>query len=228
MNFLELVQKVCRETDVQAPTGLTNPSNNVQRIMDFVNEAYNFIWLELGNRNEDAESETVATLAGGSSTYSAPYNQITMVAWGNDPPLRILPWLEFEANYKRASILAVDMAYPGVCSIHNRTIHFYPKPSEAATITIRGRQSFFPLSEDTSEPDLQEDYHTLIKAFAVGLAYKYDHDLEAYQMQAQYVAEYLSKVRRQMRAHWGIPPRVMTEEEFLPYDIYGRVRASNA
>jgi hypothetical protein len=131
--------------------------------------------------------------------------------------------MEFETNYKRAGLLAIETSYPGVCSIYKRTIYFYPEPSEGAEITVRGSNSFVPLSVDSDEPALNAEYHMAIKGMARALAYKYDHDFEAYDREQQAALKYIDTVKSRMRSHREVPPRMMTEDEFLSWEPYLRV-----
>jgi hypothetical protein len=218
MDFLTLVKKVGSLTDVETSSlvTLTNPSRQIDRLKTHVNNAYNFVWLALFPKNEDAESSTTVSTVANQDYINIPFPQVNMVANGNNAPYRILPWLEFEVNYKRnGTINETPVLYgePNVCSIYQKRLYLYPTPDSAYSLTVRGNLDFTELSADSDTPLLQDQFHIVIQMFAIAEALKYQGDpmFQTAQADAQTM---LGVVRKNMRGHQGMPPSIMTEEDY--------------
>ena len=103
MNFLQLCQYVADNSDQTRPVtvynaNLSNLSRGVRRIRNHVNRAYTLIKHALGMKNEYVETTSSISTIGGTESYDFPTGILTIqqLSVSNDPPLRILPWTEFE------------------------------------------------------------------------------------------------------------------------------------
>jgi hypothetical protein len=218
MNFLTLVKNVGTMTDVPTDSlvTLTNPNRQISRLKIHVNNAYNYVWLALFPKNEDAEASTTVSTVANQDYVEIPYPQVNMVANGNNAPYRILPWLEFEVNYKRNGLVnqtPVLYGEPNVCSIYQKRLYLYPTPDNSYTLTVRGNLDFVELSADADTPLLQDQFHLVIQMFAIAEALKYQNDPVFQTAQADAQAM-LGTVRKNMRGHQGMPPCIMTEEDY--------------
>ena len=218
MDFLTLVKKVGSLTDVETSSlvTLTNATRQIDRLKTHVNNAYNFVWLALHPKNEDAESSATVATVPNQDYVNIPFPQVNMVANGNNAPYRILPWLEFEVNFKRnGTINETPVLYgePNVCSIYQKRLYLYPTPDSAYSLTVRGNLDFVELSADGDTPLLQDQFHLVIQMFAIAEALKYQGDPLFQQSQADAQAM-LAVVRKNMRGHQGMPPSIMTEDEY--------------
>jgi hypothetical protein len=222
MNYLQLVQKLALQVDENEPVTLVNAPTSIRRMASMVNRAYSHLWALMGKRNEDAENETTVTLVDGKA--AAPYNRISMVAFGTDEPVRILPWHEFEMHYKRAETILEELpvnAGPTVCAIYKRVIEFYPVPIGTAIATVRGWNAYEDLVSDTDEPVLNEELHSLILEMALQTYMEYENNPQS-AAQAAKVLALLSPYKQLRRGHRELPARVLTMDEFNVSDPYLR------
>lgn len=219
MNFLSLVKNVgvYSDTDTSALLTLANPNRQITRLKQIVNDAYNTVWLALHPSNEDAETSTTVNTVANQDYVNIPFNQVGMVLNGNNPPYRILPWLEYEVNYRRNGtnnqVSATLYGEPNVASIYQKRLYLYPIPDSTYPLTIRGNLSFTPLVNDTDEPLLRDEFQIAIQQLGIALELGYQGDSMA-QDAMQKANDLLKVVRKNMRGHKGMPPRIMTEDEY--------------
>lgn len=220
MNFLELVQKTGYRLDVNNVSTIEgSTSTEVSRIKESVNEAYNLVWSKLFKRNQDAEIETTLTLESGTDNYAIPDALIAvdMVIVDDNSPSAIMPWREFERDYKRAGFLVTTSSLPDVCAIYQNRIYFYPAPDTSYTVTIRGKAKFTELALDADEPLLKAEYHRAIKNLALYFEFLYEGNPQL-QDQKEIVKEWLGIAGNNMNPHGDLPPRIMCEEEIMMAD----------
>jgi hypothetical protein len=219
MDFLNLVKTTgaLTDTDTASLVTLANPSRQINRLMTLVNNAYNIVWLALHPKNEDAESSVTVNTVSNQEYIDIPFSQVSMVAQNNNTPYRILPWLEYEVNYRRNNGFNQDVALvygePNVASIYQKRLYLYPVPDASYPLLVRGNLSFTPLVADADEPLLREDSHLVIQMYAEALELAYQGDQMA-QLAREKADAMLRVVRRNMRGHHGMPPSIMSEDEY--------------
>lgn len=230
MDYLTLVKNTGTLSDVDTTSlvSLENPSRQINRLKLLVNNAYNAVWLALYPTNEDAESSTTVATVANQDYVDIPFPQVSMVTAGENAPYRILPWLEYEVNYRRNGTnnqTLLLQGEPNVCSIYQKRLYLYPVPDAVYTLNVRGNLDFTPLANASDVPLLQDQFHLVIQMFAVALELAYQGDTMA--TDAQNKAEaMLEVVRRNMRGHQGMMPCIMTEDEYVQANYRGVYNAN--
>lgn len=224
MNFLTLAQKVCLEVELTSPTSVANATGNTARVLEFINQAYQEIWLSLFPKNEGSETEVTATSTAGQRYINIPstLSQVSFVAAGNNPQNLIIPWHEFELNYNRSDLVVNATGYPDVAAIYARKIYLYPAPDLGYTLTLRGRAAFTELTADADIPALHEDLHRGIKILAVALYEEY-HNNPTAQIKRANAENWMQMTKRHQRGHGERLMRIMSEDEYAaaryPYRV---------
>lgn len=215
MNFLELTQHVCLFQDIlPVPTTLANPTPKIQRVMACVNQAYQHVWLAIGNRNEGAETEVTLTLPALTDRVAVSLLQVTQVVSGDNEVIPMLPWREFEALHKRSGdFFREALLDPTVCAFYGGRLYFYPTPTNNKTLLVRGKSGFTLLSADTDEPAFNSSYHLPVSLFALykHAAYAGDPNAEQFNRDAQVSLE---AAMGTMRHHADVP-RILDEDEAM-------------
>lgn len=196
------------------PTTLANPTPKVQRVMLCVNQAYQHVWLKLGNRNDAAEVEITATLPALTDRVPVSLLQVTQVVSGDNEVIPMLPWREFEALHKRSGdYFREALLDPTVCSYYGRQLYFYPTPTQDKTLTLRGKRGFVRMVADTDAPDFDDSYQQPISSYALYRHATYSGDPMAQQflMDAEAAME---TVMGMMRQNADVP-RILDEDEAM-------------
>jgi hypothetical protein len=214
LTFLQLAQLMADELDYAQPTTLQGTlSTQVRRMKNHLNRAYNYVWLQLNPMNEEAESITTATTTGGVEYVDIPasLNSVSEVRYGNEPPMRILPWPEFQE--KRSDYLVITQTgAPIAASIYQRRIYLYPAPDGAYELNIRGLASLTELSGDSDTPALRPDFHRVILEWALYLQMVYENNPMA-QVQLGIASQAFQMARNNSRAHNEVPPQIRLDPQ---------------
>lgn len=242
MNMLEMVQFVADQTDVPPPNTVfdANPLNlgrRTRRLKNHVNRAYTMIKLALGRLNEDGETLASFATAANVETYGFPAGILTIqqLKIDPDPPIRILPWPEYE-RYKADTFLITVTGYPDVASIYGRRIYLYPTPDTTYTVDVRGLASLAEMVQDTDEPSLPPEMHQSVAELALHLELAYsgdpnagvlavseNGDLQAQGGQAAIAVAMFRSAKRNMRQHHEEPPRIIPGSEMGRMDRLRRI-----
>jgi hypothetical protein len=240
MNFLDIAQKISDAQDGDTITTLegSNLSQDVRRIKEHINQAYNVVKLALGIRNENAEATSSITTVAGQESYSFPTGILTIqqLKFENDFPLKLLPWPEFEREKSDYLYDYVPFnSCPYAVAIYQRKVWMYPIPDGAYTISVRGLETLVELELDTDEPDLPREFHRVIKELALYYEMAYENNPKAGELildgggnmtgmggQAATAAGMFNIVKKTFRQHSEIPPRMRSIHEINRTDIYRR------
>ncbi len=232
MNFLQIAQFVSDQQDGERLSTVYNPdqgmlSQTVRRLRDNVNRAYNLVKLALGWRNENAETTFTITTAANTESYNIPSGVLTVsqLKIGTDPPVRMLPWPEYEI-YKSDTYLILVTGYPDVAAIYGRKVYFYPVPDTAYTVDCRGYETLTRLNLDEDEPDLPADFHQVIAEIALYYEMVYENNpgagllvtdaagnLQGQGGQAANAVLMFNTIKKNFRAHFIEAPRMRSPLE---------------
>lgn len=224
MTFLQIVQEIADELDLSQPSSVEGTlTQEVRRLAAQVNEAYAIILLALNRKNEYRETSTTFSTAASTESYSIPTGILNVdeLRISNDPPIRIIPWPEFQ-RYKSNTFLLTQTGYPDLAAFYQRKIWFYPIPDAAYTVTLRGQENMTDMSLDASVPDLPADFHRVIKAFALYFAMDYEGNPRA-EAQAMRAKEALQLARNNSKDHFTEPPRMIGAHEMGRLSRYRRL-----
>jgi hypothetical protein len=186
----------------------------VVRLARFVNKAYAWVWLKLFPQNQDAEAETTVNTVAGQNWVTAPYGNITQVKTDANRILNLLPWHEFELNYRRNTLQELQTGFPGACAVYMRRLYFYPAPDNVYPVTVRGNASLTALALDADVPDLPEEWHDLIVSRAVYEEALYNRDFQLAQLKGADCVDLLATIRQQANSQFGTG-RILSEEEIV-------------
>lgn len=214
MNFLDLVKLLADELDYPQPSTLQGSvSASVRRMKQHINRAYNYVWLQLEPSNEDSELQTSFTTVAGTESYVIPatLNMVEMLQVGNDDPVTILPWLEYQ-RYKSDIYFVAETGYPSCASYYARKIWIYPTPDSAYTVTVRGKKVLTELSADDDEPELRADFQRIIFEWALYFQMVYENNPMT-QVQLTNAQQALQIAKNNSRNHIGDLPRRIHEDE---------------
>jgi len=216
MDYLALCQEVCGSMDYHEPTTLITPDTETKRVMRQVNLAYNTIWLKLNRGNEDAETSTTLALTAGVDSYNIPatLTDITLIVMADTTVCRIVPWPEFELRKNQGVFNTQADNSPQDAAIYQRKIHFYPEIAASQTVSIRGRLKFADLSADDDEPMLRSELHRSIVELAKYYEMVYEGNPDV-AVQQEIVREWLTIAKNVQRTHSELPPRMMSEDEWV-------------
>jgi len=232
MNLLQICQYIADQNDGTRPATVYNAdptlvSRTIRRWRGHVNSAYTMIKQALGIRNEYAETETTLTITANTEAYSIPVGILTVqeLQVATDPPIRILPWTEYE-RYKSDALTIVVMGSPEVASIYNRKIHFYPTPDGGYTVNVRGLGSLVSLDLDEDEPVLGEEFHQAIADLALYFEMAYENnpqsgllavsengELQGQGGQAAKAVAMYRMAKKNIRNHMEDSPRMISRAE---------------
>lgn len=235
MQYLELVQYLIDELDYDqslvagAPGSIlaSSTDSKVRQIRNAVNRAYRHLWVELGPLNEAAETVVTFNTVAGQENYAIPtylpqIEILQQLCIGSDPPLRMIPWHEYERKYRgSANYIFSFTGYPVVGSIYQRNLWFYPKPDNVFTVTVRGRGFLTPLSLDTDVPVLPADGHHALMELALYFLYLYEGN-PATNGQKEIAMQTVNQLKQLNRAHEDIPPGMVSENEIAEQDSLRR------
>jgi len=231
VNYLEIVNYLMDELDYdQIQPNQTNDAvssstdSKTRQVRNAVNRALRHIWAKLGHLNEDAEAVGTITTVPNQENYSFPANiaVIQQVSVGTDPPLRLLPWHEYERKYRgSANYIFSYTGYPIVGTIYQKQLWFYPKPDNIFTVNVRGRTLLTVLSVDDDVPSLPVDGHHAIMEIALYFLYNYEQN-PATAGQAETAKEAFEQLRNLIGAHEGIPPSMVSEDQIEEQDSLRR------
>jgi hypothetical protein len=230
--FLQIAQNMADRLDRERPTTIYNAdlsllSQTIRRYREHINTAYNMVLLALNRVNENRQTSTTLSLISGTESYSIPAGilNIDQVQIGTDPPMDIIPWVDYE-TYKRQFLMVTDTGYPQVCSIYQRKLWFYPTPDQNLTANLRGQEGLTALDADADEPDLAADYHRVIQELAIYLEMVYKGSenagllvvssggqLTAQGGQAATAVNLLNLVRNNSGDHFAEQPRMRSRYE---------------
>lgn len=221
MDFITLCANVCQFQDYDEPVlgdFLTTTDAQLKRVKVAVNQAYRMLWNEFNRRNEYSEGEATITTAVNQEAYDIPatLESVDWMAYGNNPPMRILPFREFEANYRRTDYLitANVLGWPDVAAIWDRKIYINPIPDQEYILNVRGRLKFAELVNPTDEPLFPNVLCDPIQEIAITRLQFYEGNPGA-DGQAQFANECKRLAKAAFRAHTGFAPRMMHEQEFM-------------
>jgi hypothetical protein len=232
MNFLVIAQNLADRLDATRPTTVYNADLGVldqttRRWRENINLAYTTVKLALNRTDEYRETSTTLALVASTESYSIPATilNIDQIQIDTDPPLDIIPWVEYEA-YKRQWLTVTSTGFPTVCAIYQRKIWFYPTPDQALTANIRGQELMTDLDLDADIPDLPADYHRVIQELAVFFEMLYEGNPSAGQLvvaengtlqaqggQAAIAVNLFNQVKRNSGDHFASPPRMRSRYE---------------
>ena len=227
MNFLTLVQNLCLLTGKPVPTTVEGTvAQQVGIVKLNVNKAYSDLWLKLGSHNEDADAESAVSTVANQDYIASPYNVVTQVSFSDRKPLILLPWNEFETSYKREASDIIADATPIIASLYRRRIYLWPTPDTVYSLNVRGRAKYVALTLNTDTPLLDTEYHEVLLAVAQYHQAQWEGDPRAqeYGINAERM---VNQLMASQNAHWGMPPRVRLESEFMENGWLDQVRVGN-
>ena len=195
MNFLELVQRVARESGTipgeNQPASVVGTTGRLARMVHWTNDA----WRGIQRSRTDwrwMQGEFEGSLTAGSARYtSASFNLTRFARWRVNGPtedrfslydptigvtdegqLIFVPWDTFYVTKLRGSIDANRPAYFSVSPARE----FVVSPTPDKTYTVRGpyQKSAQTLTANTDIPEMPEDFHDLIVWEALKLMGIYD------------------------------------------------------
>jgi hypothetical protein len=136
-----------------------------------------------------------------------------------EPPLRIVPWTEFEMLYTPSTVITTG--YPGVCAIYQRKIWFYPTPNAGYTADVWGLAGHTDMSADADTPPIDGELHDAVFHFALATAMVFENNPRA-DIQIQEAERWLRIAMARNRRHNQLPPRMMSEDEFSRGRVWWR------
>jgi hypothetical protein len=182
MNFLQLVQRLHRETGRQgtSPASVTSQSGMNQRLIDWILDAYKEVQDEheswtfrvadftfptiSGTQNYTPESVSITDLS--SWRFNPDHNCLSGIriysAITDEQDLIYFPWDQYKAVYKYGSF-RTQTEKPGVFSIKpDKSIDLWPIPN--AVFTVNGEYIKQPgtLTINTSTPILPEKHEIIV------------------------------------------------------------------
>lgn len=228
MNFLQLCQRVARESGVVADGLLTttvSQSNKLRKVVDWTAEAYADIQRSRGDWSWMFGTFSGTTVAsqraytGAEMGVASRFSRFMVdterrtpsgvlcyaTAEGRETEWRLQGWTaeDFADNLDYGS-RATETGRPTHCAVdHDGTLRLYPTP-DATGFTVRGRYRKQPqiLASNTEIPEMPEDHHMAIVWQA--LLFLVTHD-EAFQQREDWQAN-LDRHRSEMLMHYT--PRV--------------------
>lgn len=232
MNFLRIAQNIIDRMDGERPTTIYNAdlgalSQEIRRVREHINLAYNVTLMTLGKINENSETITSFTTSAGVESYDIPSGilNISQLQIGAEAPISLIPWPEY--NRMKADVLLITVnGYPSHATIYNRDIYLYPVPDAAYTVSVWGQESMTELNLDADEPDLQPEFHRTVQELALAYEMAYLGDPAAGTLvvnengslsgqggQAAIAVGMLNMARRQSAGHEGMPARLTSWRE---------------
>lgn len=242
MDFLTIARYVSDQQDGEtiatvADISLSTIPQNVRRLRDNINRAYTQVKLALGWRNENVETSFTLTTVPNQEWVTIPSNilSVTSIRYEDDPPLRVIPWPEFE-RFTSETLVVTALGSPDIASIYQRRVYFWPKPDGAYTFNARGLKTLTRLSADTDEPELPEEFHQCIADLALYYEMVYENNPSAgvlavsengsFQAQGGQAASFVAlfnATRRNMRSHSTEQARMIGVDELRNYNRFRRV-----
>lgn len=242
MNFLEIANYCIDQMDGDRVStvyndNLSNLDQEVRRLRQNINKAYTMVKLALGIKNENAETTFTLTTVSGQDSYSIPSGvlRIQQLQYGSEPPIRIVPWNEFE-RYKADTFVITDTGAPYLACFYNKKVWLYPVPDASYTLNGRGLETLTRLSQDDDEPDLPEEFHQCIADFALYFEMVYENNPQAGVLlvqengamtaqggQAAQALAMFRMVRNNSKAHQEEPPRMISQYEMRQIDRTRRI-----
>jgi len=246
--LLQIAQDVidCQDGDaittiggtILTPVDISTLPQQKRRLKRHINKAMNVVKLALGIKNESAEFETTLTTVPNQESYPFPTGMLTIeqVKFSNDFPLAIIPWDDYE-RFKSDYILQYIPinSNPYNCTIYQRQIWFFPLPNQAYTFAIRGLATLVELALDTDEPPFPEEFHRVIKEFALYYEMKYENNPNAGDLvvgmggnmqgqggQAAEAVLMFELVKKTFRQHFAQGPRIKSIHELQYHDFWRR------
>lgn len=191
LTYLELVQKVARETSASEPSTTTGQTGESRRLVDWVNDAWLDIqnkhdtgwrWLRHGFTVNTAASDDTYTYSDCSDSTSAsaitrfgqwrlndnclrPKCYLTSSGVGSEYWLNYLCWEDFCHIYKIGSQSTGSPAHITIDPQNQLVIG--PTPDAAYTITGEYYRSAQTLVADSDTPEMPEQFHNLIVWYAM-------------------------------------------------------------
>lgn len=194
MNFLQICQMAARESGSIPPeqvTSVEGQTGRLAKLIYWVQEAYRQIELKRRDWLWKRDEFSQALVAGGTGRYTAASLGITRFgAWVQDDLvrtpnyfpmtiyltatgtsdenyLRQMPWIDFRTTYLRGS---QTNDRPQRWSISPaKEFCLGPVPNDAFTVRGEYYKGAQTLTENTSEPELPEEFHSMIAWEAVRL-----------------------------------------------------------
>jgi len=212
--FLSMAQEIAQVFSHVVPTTLANASDpNTINIKNFINNAYNELWLELGAKNPLAQTEVSVTISANTPSVAIPstLNEVWAVYYNNFTPLIALPWQEFLERKSTGWILTNNIGYPNWYSVYGGSLYLYPAFALGNTLLVRGLKAYTPLTIDSSTPLLPDEFHNAIKFMAMEqLANKNEQNADYYTAKAGY---WKKLAMGQINCNYGMPNRIRTKRE---------------
>lgn len=224
MNLLQMAGEIADQLDIDPPSTMEGDlDQEYRRIKSDINLAYNTIKLDLGFKDESAETVTTLTTVAGQESYNFPsgLTAIHQLQTNIDPPLRIVPWTEFE-RYKSDSLIIEYHSFPDVAAIYGRKIYFYPIPDTAYTFNVRGKKAFAELVNDDDEPDLPDEMHRVIRELALFYSMDYENNPRAQSQHAR-AMQMLQLAKLNLRQHFEEPARIIRDAELRQINRIRRI-----
>jgi len=233
MNFLQIAQEIADAQDGNTITTLEDMFSSlpqeVRRLKANINKAYNVVKLALGIRNENAEIVGTIQTVAGQESYAFPAGMLTVqqVRYVNNLPMLIVPWDEYERTKSDFLLEYVPInSSPYTCSIYQRKIWFFPQPDSSYAISVRGLKTLTELALNTDVPDLPDEFHRVIREFALYYEMKYENNPQAGNLvtgeggkmagqggQAADAVGMFELVKKTFRQHNEISPRMKSIHE---------------
>lgn len=202
MNYLQLCQKVARESGTisgTAPSAVTNQTGRLLKIVNYVNDA----WLAIQNHRNAwqwmrAEFSDKVTIAGTARYTATGWDLTRFRAWvidnpatgyqplslykqsegvSSEGPINFISWQLWRGRYGRGSP-ATDSTYrnqPSEYSV-SPALELCLGPIPDAVYVVRGeyRKSAQTLSANDDTPEMPADFHDLIVQYALELLAGHD------------------------------------------------------
>lgn len=241
--FLQMTQEVAIRMQRTEPTTIEGASlaQYIKRMKNSVNKAYMTIYMGLGRLNQKREVTGTITTASGTQSYSFPngVDGIQQLRIGDDPPIRILPWNEFE-RYSSDVFLVTVTGYPAVATIYDEKVWFYPTPDGVYSVDVRGDALPSEMSADSDTPTLHAAFHYAIVELAIFFEMQFDNEAQAGQLmtdesgrfqaaggQAANFVMAFNTAKKNAHTHWIEPPRIRTIQETNRMNALRRVIRGN-
>jgi hypothetical protein len=233
MNFLQIAQEISDAQDGNDITTLEGTYSGLgqetRRLKANINKAYNRVKLALGIKNESAEMTGSITTVAGQESYAFPTGMLTVqqVRYVNDLPMRIMQWDDYERQKSDFLLEYVPInSSPYLCAIYQRKIWLFPQPDRSYTLSVRGLKTLTELSLDADVPDMPEEFHRVVKEFALYYEMKYENNPQAGVLivgeggkmsgqggQAADAVDMFELVKKTYRQHYETPPRMKSIHE---------------